>query len=62
LWAAVAGERPRTNPGSGTNAKGDSLQEVFLVTDGVEDELSNGSRVQSLMSTSWCKNRGIRTR
>jgi len=51
-------------PGNGTNASGDSPQEVlFLVTDGVEDELSNGSRVQSLMSTSWCntiKNRGIR--
>lgn len=52
------------NPGNGTNAKGDTPQEVlFLVTDGVEDELVNGSRVQSLMSTSMCntiKNRGIR--
>ncbi len=51
-------------PGSGTNNAGDSPQEVlFLVTDGVEDEMVNGSRVQSLMSTSWCttiKNRGIR--
>lgn len=51
-------------PGNGTNAKGDTPQEVlFLVTDGVEDELVNGSRVQSLMNTSMCntiKNRGIR--
>jgi Flp pilus assembly protein TadG len=51
-------------PGNGTNATGDSPQEVlFLVTDGVEDELVNGSRVQSLMSTTMCdtiKNRGIR--
>ncbi|HVH80457.1 MAG TPA: hypothetical protein VM782_13765, partial [Stellaceae bacterium] len=52
------------SPGEGTNSQGDTPQEVlFIVTDGVEDELSNGSRVQSLMSTSWCntvKNRGIR--
>ncbi|HTW50928.1 MAG TPA: pilus assembly protein TadG-related protein [Stellaceae bacterium] len=52
------------NPGNGTNSKGDSPQEVlFLVTDGVEDELVNGSRVQSLMNTTMCntiKNRGIR--
>jgi hypothetical protein len=52
------------NPGNGTTAQGDTPQEVlFLVTDGVEDELSNGSRVQSLLNTSWCntiKNRGIR--
>jgi Flp pilus assembly protein TadG len=52
------------NPGNGTNAQGDSPQEVlFFVTDGVEDELINGTRVQSLMNTSWCdtvKNRGIR--
>jgi hypothetical protein len=52
------------NPGSGTNAQGDTPQEVlFFVTDGVEDELVNGSRVQSLMNTTWCntiKNRGIR--
>ena len=52
------------SPGNGTNAKGDTPQEVlFFVTDGVEDELVNGSRQQSLMSTSWCntiKNRGIR--
>jgi hypothetical protein len=52
------------SPCNGTNAKGDTPQEVlFFVTDGVEDELVNGSRQQSLMSTSWCntiKNRGIR--
>jgi len=52
------------NPGSGTNAVGDSPQEVlFFVTDGVEDESVSGSRVQSLMSNGWCttiKNRGIR--
>jgi hypothetical protein len=52
------------NPGNGTTTQGDTPQEVlFFVTDGVEDELSNGSRVQSLMNTSWCntiKNRGIR--
>ncbi len=51
-------------PGNGTNASGDTPQEVlFIVTDGVQDALVNGSRVQSLMSTSWCdtvKNRGIR--
>jgi Flp pilus assembly protein TadG len=52
------------NPGNGTNAKGDSPQEVlYFVTDGVEDELVNGSRVQSLLNTANCdtiKNRGIR--
>ncbi|MGA3302783.1 MAG: pilus assembly protein TadG-related protein [Methylovirgula sp.] len=52
------------NPGGGTQAKGDSPQEVlFLVTDGVEDAMVSGSRVQALMDTSWCttvKNRGIR--
>jgi Flp pilus assembly protein TadG len=52
------------NPGSGTNAQNDTPQEVlFFVTDGVEDELVNGNRVQSLMNTAWCntiKNRGIR--
>jgi len=52
-------------PGNGTNAKGDTPQEVlFLVTDGVEDELGvDGNRIQSLMSTTMCdtiKNRGIR--
>jgi hypothetical protein len=52
------------NPGNGTNSKGDTPQEVlFFVTDGVEDELVNGGRQQSLMSNTWCttmKNRGIR--
>ena len=52
------------NPGNGTNANGDKPQEVlFFVTDGVEDELVNGSRQQSLMSNGWCatiKGRGIR--
>jgi Flp pilus assembly protein TadG len=51
-------------PGNGTNARGDTPQEVlFFVTDGVEDENVSGSRVQSLMNTSYCttiKNRGIR--
>jgi hypothetical protein len=52
------------SPGNGTNAKGDTPQEVlFFVTDGVEDENVNGSRQQSLMDNGWCtkiKNRGIR--
>ena len=52
------------NPGGGTSASGDSPQEVlFIVTDGVEDAMVNGQRVQALMDTSWCttvKNRGIR--
>jgi Flp pilus assembly protein TadG len=52
------------NPGGGTRSAGDTPQEVlFIVTDGVEDEMVNGSRVQSLMSNSYCttiKNRGIR--
>ncbi len=51
-------------PGGGTKNAGDKPQEVlFLVTDGVEDEMVNGSRVQSLMNNSYCttiKNRGIR--
>jgi Flp pilus assembly protein TadG len=51
------------NPGNGTNAKGDTPQEVlFFVTDGVEDE-SNGGRVQSIMDPAKCatiKARGIR--
>ena len=43
------------NPGGGTRTAGDTPQEVlFIVTDGVEDEMVNGSRVQSLMSTSYC--------
>jgi Flp pilus assembly protein TadG len=52
------------NPGSGTNTAGDTPQEVlFIVTDGVEDELVNGSRQESVFDTSKCttiKNRGIR--
>jgi Flp pilus assembly protein TadG len=52
------------NPGGGTRTAGDTPQEVlFIVTDGVEDETVNGSRVQSLMNPSYCttiKNRGIR--
>jgi len=51
-------------PGLGTNALGDTPQEVlFFVTDGVEDELSGGSRKQSVMDPAQCtiiKNRGIR--
>jgi Flp pilus assembly protein TadG len=52
------------NPGGGSNAAGDTPQEVmFVVTDGVEDENVNGNRQQSVMNTAWCttiKNRGIR--
>jgi Flp pilus assembly protein TadG len=52
------------NPGGGTKSAGDKPQEVlFLVTDGVEDEMVGSSRVQSLMDPSYCttiKNRGIR--
>jgi Flp pilus assembly protein TadG len=51
-------------PGGGTKTAGDAPQEVmFFVTDGVEDEMVGGSRVQSLMDPSYCntiKNRGIR--
>ena len=62
-------------PGNGTNQHGDTPQEVlFIVTDGVEDEESGGSRLQQAIndlgnapggnssSTNWCttiKNRGI---
>ena len=52
------------NPGSGSNVKGDTPQEVlFFVTDGVEDESVSGGRHQSVMDPAWCttiKNRGIR--
>jgi hypothetical protein len=52
------------NPGAGSNNAGDTPQEVlFMVTDGVEDETSNGNRVISTPNTNWCttiKNRGIR--
>jgi Flp pilus assembly protein TadG len=63
-------------PGNGTNAKGDTPQEVlFIVTDGIEDEPAPGTtlnptsddsgRQQYYMNanTDWCtkiKNRGIR--
>jgi Flp pilus assembly protein TadG len=63
-------------PGNGTNETGDTPQEVlFIVTDGVEDEESGGSRLQQAIndlgnapggnsnSTNWCttiKNRGIK--
>jgi hypothetical protein len=60
--AAINAAMP--NPGNGTNLPGDTPQEVlFVVTDGVEDEWSNGVRVVSLMGASQCtaiKNRGIR--
>jgi hypothetical protein len=50
-------------PGNGTNAQGDTPQEVlFLVTDGVEDEMVSGTRTYA-MNTAMCntiKNRGIR--
>ena len=52
------------NPGNGTNAFGDSPQEVlFIVTDGVEDEGISGTRTYSLTSGAQCtaiKNKGIR--
>ncbi len=59
------------NPGNGTNVAGDTPQEVlFLVTDGVEDEVASscsealdGTRCQSPINTALCttiKNRGIR--
>ena len=52
------------NPGTGTNNLGDKPQEVLIiVTDGVEDEPSGGSRKQSYMGGATCttiKNRGIR--
>ena len=64
------------NPGNGTNQAGDTPQEVlFIVTDGVEDEQSGGSRIQLAIndlgnapggnsnSTNWCtaiKNRGVK--
>jgi hypothetical protein len=52
------------NPGGGTNSTGDKPEEIlFFVTDGVEDEMVNGSRQESLMDPGWCttiKSRGIR--
>jgi Flp pilus assembly protein TadG len=55
------------SPGNGTNTAGDKPQEVlFIITDGVEDENSNGSRIEQQInapgSTNYCttiKNRGI---
>ena len=39
------------NPGNGTNQTGDTPQEVlFIVTDGVEDEQSGGSRLQQAIN------------
>jgi hypothetical protein len=68
------------NPGNGTNQPGDTPQEVlfevlFIVTDGVEDELSGGARLEQAINnlgnsafgnssgTNWCtkiKNRGVK--
>lgn len=54
------------SPGNGTNNSGDKPQEVlFIVTDGVSDELSGGNRIYLPFGAnpSWCttiKNRGIR--
>ena len=56
------------NPGNGTNATGDTPQEVlFIVTDGVEDEMNGGIRlIQQInggTSTNYCttiKGRGIK--
>ncbi|HZS85460.1 MAG TPA: pilus assembly protein TadG-related protein [Stellaceae bacterium] len=51
-------------PGNGTNAAGDTPQEVlFFVTDGVEDEMAGGVRKEQLMDPARCKtikDRGIR--
>ncbi len=56
------------DPGNGTNVAGDTPQEVlFFVTDGVDDELSDGVRLiqqinASPLATDYCttiKNRGI---
>jgi len=53
-------------PGNGSNNPGDTPQEVlFIVTDGVNDELLSGNRSYSAINTyaNWCatiKSRGIR--
>jgi Flp pilus assembly protein TadG len=53
-------------PGNGTNATGDTPQEIlFIVTDGEEDELVGGARQESTMTGTkdWCtplKNSGIK--
>jgi Flp pilus assembly protein TadG len=52
--------------GGGTNKAGDTPQEIlFIVTDGVEDEMVSGSRQESTMigTKDWCtplKNNGIK--
>jgi Flp pilus assembly protein TadG len=64
------------DPGAGSNQPGDTPQKVlFIVTDGVEDEESSGSRLQQAIndlgvapggnsnSTNWCttiKDRGVK--
>jgi Flp pilus assembly protein TadG len=57
------------NPGNGTNVSGDKPQEIlFLVTDGMEDELYSGTRYYQPMNNpvrqqNWCdtiKGRGIK--
>jgi hypothetical protein len=48
-------------PGQG-NSGGTPKEVLFIVTDGVDDETVNGSRVQSVMNPSYCKtitDRGI---
>jgi hypothetical protein len=51
-------------PAPGTGMAGSTPEEVlFIVSDGVDDSLKNGSRNQALFNTSLCttvKNRGIR--
>lgn len=63
-FSTINGDMP--NPGNGSNAPGDSPQEViFLVSDGVADTNSGGQRVYTPFgpSSNWCssiKARGIR--
>jgi Flp pilus assembly protein TadG len=50
------------DPGDGSNV-GHAQEVLFIVTDGVQDQMVGGSRVQALMDPSYCttiKNRGIR--
>lgn len=51
-------------PGTGTTTSGDTPQEVlFIITDGMRDELSGSSRIMGPVPSSLCttiKNRGIR--
>ena len=62
--SSVNGVMP--NPGNGTSNPGDTPQEVvFIVSDGVNDELLGGGRVMAPINTraDWCttiKSRGIR--